>query len=158
MSFTTRREANEHTVTLRVKGLPALIVLIALPLGLLWLSHGRYASACDNIHAARECLQVVFEAQYINENLPSGDATPSKAQLRALGEAFTKPGFVIESLELRGRLFGDVVAKAVISVNGHPPSDGETVRYYQMRYSRIIGYSPLPVRGGETAWKFAIWR
>ncbi len=46
---------------------------------------------------------------------------------------------------------GEVVAKVQIQVDGGPPPDGDSVRYYRMRYRSLSGWE---VKGRTSAWAY----
>lgn len=52
-----------------------------------------------------------------------------------------------------GRDGGDVVVRVEIEVDGGPPPDGESVRYYRMRYRGLSGWQ---VRGRVSAWSYRL--
>lgn len=158
MTFSTQRSENHFTINLRLHGLPAILALIFIPAGLLWLSHHWYAVAVADMDGARQRIQLELDSEYTRENLPTNHDRLTTAQLREIGERFTQPGFTIEDLQLRGTLTGRIVARVQCNVNGHAPSDGETVRFYRMRHSSLTGWHFMPYRVNPFEWTLAPWR
>lgn len=48
---------------------------------------------------------------------------------------------------------GDAIVKVEIRVNGAAPPDGESTRYYRMRYRTLSGWT---VRGRASAWSYRL--
>ncbi len=153
MTFTTQQTDNHFTINLRLKGIPAIIALVLILIGPLWLSHYWYARAAADIDGARQRLQLELDSERIRAILPNDYNSADKKQLREMGRQLTEPGYVIEDLQLRGTLFKRIIARVEFTMNGQP-----SVRYYRMRHSILMGWAAVPYRASELEWNLALWR
>jgi len=61
----------------------------------------------------------------------------------------------VRSIQARG-LGEDVVVRVEVFVDGRPPPDGQTVRYYRMSYSTLLGWTFRQEVGPLSYW-LALW-
>ena len=87
------------------------------------------------------------------KDLESGQAISDKDALARTQAILDTQKITFPSVSAHGawRDGGEVVAKVRIEVNGGPPPDGVSVRYYRMRYRSLSGWN---VKGRTSAWAY----
>ncbi|MBP7828306.1 MAG: hypothetical protein KA248_00160 [Kiritimatiellae bacterium] len=129
------------SLTVHVKGWQAAALLLAV-LGLWLFARARAYRTLDT--EAVEAIRPWLAAAYMWNALGEADRPFERmtaSEQKAFSDKVLAAGRVrITSIRARGS--GDhIVCRVEVSVDGQPPSDGKTVRYYAMRYSSLTGWT-----------------
>lgn len=130
------------SATLKLKGWKAVVALIIIGSGwVLWRLN--MESTFDT--GAVETLKPWIRADFARKVLKDAGTTSVDTMSEAEAEAFTSRLLAAHNVELDVQTAhgsGErVVLKVEVMVDGKPPPDGKTIRYYSMRYSAITGWS-----------------
>lgn len=126
-------------MTIKLTGWKAVAALAAIVV--LAILHQTFIRRSLNEEAVEE-IRPYIQGEVITAAV--GDRDPwemSKTELQAAGEKAMKAQKV-ELKNVTASGFGsEVVVRVEISVDGAPPPDGRTVRYYRMDHSYLLGWT-----------------
>jgi hypothetical protein len=120
-------------------------------------NHGRMRASLDE---AENHIRLWIVSEYARANLPGvqdmdqKDISWKEREAR-LDRLVRQTRVEITSLEMRGALIGGPVFRVEYTVDGKTPPDGESVRYYTMEYSPLLGWVDLPYRTWPIFWRLA---
>lgn len=121
-------------ITIRVRGLPAVMVLA----GVLAFGAWRYVAAHQTIDSgARAQIQVQLTARYVKRAV--GNVSQGSLSAENVQEMLKAGRVEIRSLRARGSP-DEMIARVEATVDGQVPPDGESVTYWRLSHSSLLGW------------------
>ncbi len=130
------------SVQIQLKGWKAIVILLAFA-GAWGYLHVRKQATLET--EAVEAVKPWIVAACMRDALGNVKDRPldqlTQEEIQTLNRKIKAASRVeIQSIKSRG-LGEKVVVRAEVLVDGKPPRDGKTVRYYSMRYSTLLGWT-----------------
>ena len=130
------------STTFHVRGWKAVVILVAA--GALW-GYRQWSSRKTLDTEALEAIRPWIVAQYMSAALRETKnislESLSQQEKEAYADKLLASGKVeIQSIKAHG-LVDNTVVRVEFLVDGRPPPDGKSVRYYRMKYSMLLGWT-----------------
>ena len=130
------------SATVQVHGWKAVVILVMF--GTVW-GYRQWSSRKELDTEAINAIRPWIVAQYMSaalhetKNIPLETLSPQERE--AMSEKLLASGKVeIKSIEAHG-FTDNTIVRVEVLVDGQPPPDGKSVRYYRMKYSMLLGWT-----------------